>query len=1087
IILVKYSSSGSLIWDRTLNIRYEDLCTGLATDSSNNIYLCGHHRDLTTSENAFIAKYDSNGNYYWLSDWGEWYQDNQAKDIIVDSSRNIYVTGFIYDHYLDNHEDLALLKFNSAGNLQWSRSWGGIGIDVGHGIALADDGDIFITGGTYENSAGLFDVLLAIYDSEGNMKWWGRWGGENHDIGRGIAVTSSKKVFIGGDKDDSYSSNFYLMKLVIAPQIIINSPVENSLFSYDPPQYDVEITDSDLIEKYYTINDGGHYTFAYSTGTIDGAAWSSCPDGDVSIKFYGRDTAGAVFDEVIVIKDTTAPDFQILSPTHLEMFMDTAPSYEMSTSDTDINKMWYTLNGGTKYDINDLSGQISQNAWNSLNNGSVFIEFSMEDNIGNIKSKTVEVYKNYEFPIITINSPINNQICGLNSPNFEISVYSLWSIEEMWYNLNNGDNFIFHNLEGKIDQSEWDKFDNESVNLNFFARNSLGKINIEQVVIQKDIYTPFIDIYNPLEDKKYGISAPKYNVSIKSVILDKKWYSFNNGENFEFEDDIGIFSQNAWKSCPNGSNILTFYANNTDGIISSKEIVIYKDHRTPEITILSPTIDNRYGLESIKFNLTINESDLDQTWYSLNGGKNYTFSGMSGNINQTAWDTCGNGTVSITFYANNSLGNIGNTEIDVYKDIYYPFFSILSPQTSELCGINAPNYELLVSTVDSVSIWYNLNSGQDLYVYEPIGKINQSYWDSFGDENIILTFYLNNSFGQLNTKSVNITKNTRTPNITIFSPKPYEIYGIETIEFNVSSSDPTLNATWYTLNGCEEILFTGEKGVFDQNQWDECGNGTISITFFANNSLGNTVSKQINIYRDIYFPFIEIHSPTPNQFIGPQPPNYNITVSSNSIDSMWYVLNFSVSHPFNSQIGAIDQSKWDIFGPGFITITFYANNTFGQINNKEVLVEKALDLIEKNAYAILVGISDYPGSENDLNYCDDDVFAVYDMLINDYNFKPSNIIILTDSEATKNGITNAFNLIESQIQPDDLFYFYYSGHGGCEITVSDPHTTYIQSPHPCPDNYYRTWWIGSSNAAYIRLHFEMLDLESEYDYLYLGD
>ena len=38
-------------------------------------------------------------------------------------------------------------------------------------------------------------------------------------------------------------------------------------------------------------------------------------------------------------------------------------------------------------------------------------------------------------------------------------------------------------------------------------------------------------------------------------------------------------------------------------------------------------------------------------------------------------------------------------------------------------------------------------------------------------------------------------------------------------------------------------------------------------------------------------------------------------------------------------------------------------------------------LTPKNAYAIVVGISDYPGSDSDLSYCDDDALDVYQRVI----------------------------------------------------------------------------------------------------------
>ena len=54
------------------------------------------------------------------------------------------------------------------------------------------------------------------------------------------------------------------------------------------------------------------------------------------------------------------------------------------------------------------------------------------------------------------------------------------------------------------------------------------------------------------------------------------------------------------------------------------------------------------------------------------------------------------------------------------------------------------------------------------------------------------------------------------------------------------------------------------------------------------------------------------------------------------------------------------------------------------------------NLEAKDAYAIVIKIADYPGTDNDLKYCDDDSQEVRSLLINDYNFKPENIIYLQD-------------------------------------------------------------------------------------------
>jgi hypothetical protein len=80
-------------------------------------------------------------------------------------------------------------------------------------------------------------------------------------------------------------------------------------------------------------------------------------------------------------------------------------------------------------------------------------------------------------------------------------------------------------------------------------------------------------------------------------------------------------------------------------------------------------------------------------------------------------------------------------------------------------------------------------------------------------------------------------------------------------------------------------------------------------------------------------------------------------------------------------------------------------------------------------YAIIVGISDYPGTLNDLQYCDDDAEDMYAALTTLYGYKSSNIHLLLDMGASFAAIQGAINDIQSKAKADDEVVFFFSGHG----------------------------------------------------------
>ncbi len=79
--------------------------------------------------------------------------------------------------------------------------------------------------------------------------------------------------------------------------------------------------------------------------------------------------------------------------------------------------------------------------------------------------------------------------------------------------------------------------------------------------------------------------------------------------------------------------------------------------------------------------------------------------------------------------------------------------------------------------------------------------------------------------------------------------------------------------------------------------------------------------------------------------------------------------------------------------------------------------------------ALLVGINDYPGSQNDLRGCINDITNVYDVLVKYFDFTPGSITMLADARATRNAILEGLSRLVADGAPGDALVFHYSGHG----------------------------------------------------------
>jgi hypothetical protein len=86
-------------------------------------------------------------------------------------------------------------------------------------------------------------------------------------------------------------------------------------------------------------------------------------------------------------------------------------------------------------------------------------------------------------------------------------------------------------------------------------------------------------------------------------------------------------------------------------------------------------------------------------------------------------------------------------------------------------------------------------------------------------------------------------------------------------------------------------------------------------------------------------------------------------------------------------------------------------------------------------YAVMVGVSDYP-TANDLEFTDEDARKLAETLQREGSLNEASVV-LTNAEATVAGVRRAFQQVAAQAGPEDMFLFFFSGHGGQEpVAVS---------------------------------------------------
>jgi gliding motility-associated-like protein len=240
VFIAKIDPNGTYLWVKNGINYYDDRGLGMCLDENDNIYITGTCWGSITfgslfaalpsqyTDNIFILKLDSNGNFIWLDVVGTDVGDDHGNDVASDKNGNIYLTGFISSFCFgangpstaefgsittaSTNDTLAFLaKITTAGAWQWVKTFDGEDQQKDNRVAVDELGNPYVVGGfrntvnfganTLTTSGGQ-DAFITKYDANGNHLFARSGGGVLDDRADGIAIGSDQHVYITGEFKD---------------------------------------------------------------------------------------------------------------------------------------------------------------------------------------------------------------------------------------------------------------------------------------------------------------------------------------------------------------------------------------------------------------------------------------------------------------------------------------------------------------------------------------------------------------------------------------------------------------------------------------------------------------------------------------------------------------------------------------------------------------------------------------------------------------------------------------------------------------------------------------------------------------------
>ena len=403
-----------------------------------------------------------------------------------------------------------------------------------------------------------------------------------------------------------------------------------------------------------------------------------------------------------------------------------------------------------------------------------------------------------------------------------------------------------------LNQYEWKIWIDgvESVAMPFFTDTS----NVNWISLQTSTasssYDCYVDVIGYSWDPNYNIGDNLDEGLLVSFDLgfSPDWLGYS----LDSQTNKTILGNTTIPFPSEGFHTIQVFGNDSLNAIYESEIRYFSIDLPPIIIINKPNQNDIFGLIAPSYNISIIESYLNETWYTLdNGITNITLTGLTGIINQTEWDKCIEGPITIRFYANDSAGNVGFEDIIVLKDTSAPIITINTPDENEFYAGTPPNFDITIDELSLNITWYTLDNGVNNFTFIGLtGSINQTEWDKQGEGPVILRFYANDSFGYQNYSEITIHKDITDPVLTIYSPITGNRFTILPPAFNIEVNETNLESIWYTIDGgLNNYDITQLTGYIDSTAWNAAPTGAITIRFYAEDKAGNVVYTDIVVQK----------------------------------------------------------------------------------------------------------------------------------------------------------------------------------------------------------------------------------------------
>lgn len=227
---------------------FERALGGTGNDSGYGVSLLpdGNYLVLASTTNSgaggqdiSLTKTNANGETLWSKTYGG-SSDEYPGMVIPTNDGGLVIVGTTYS-FGSGDRDIYVIRTDAAGNLQWSKVYGGNYTERGFVIRQLLDGNFIVGGSEQSNGAGQYDVfIMKINANNGSIIWSRNIGGSLSDTLTDIVLLDGDELLVSGSTSSTIGSDydFYVARLNASGNLIwhkqIRTDEQEHLFGIFP-------------------------------------------------------------------------------------------------------------------------------------------------------------------------------------------------------------------------------------------------------------------------------------------------------------------------------------------------------------------------------------------------------------------------------------------------------------------------------------------------------------------------------------------------------------------------------------------------------------------------------------------------------------------------------------------------------------------------------------------------------------------------------------------------------------------------------------------------------------------------------------